>query len=159
MICDEVLASALREQIQAAGSTCEQELDKAIKDADDFDLEVDDVTIDGDQATAKVTGKADGKDEVRDFEFVREGGPGGGDASGESNVAEGERERTARLAGETSYPSRPVLPFVVGAVVAGADRLPPGRVVAVPADRAVQALVEAHRGSQPSARGFSEPSE
>jgi hypothetical protein len=73
VICDEVLASALREQIQAAGSTCEQELDKAIKDADDFDLEVDDVTIDGDQATAKVTGKSDGKDQVRDFTFTREG--------------------------------------------------------------------------------------
>ena len=72
-ICDEVLAKGLREQIEAAGSTCEQELDKAIKDADDFDLEVDDVTIDGDQATAKVTGKADGKDQVRDFTFVKEG--------------------------------------------------------------------------------------
>ena len=104
VICDEVLASALREQIQAAGSTCEQELDKAIKDADDFDLDVEDVTIDGDQATAKVTGKADGKDQVRDFEFVREGKTGGRRTSGRrGNVAEGEREeRAVRLAGETS---------------------------------------------------------
>jgi outer membrane murein-binding lipoprotein Lpp len=72
VICDEVLAEALREQIQAAGSTCEQELEKAITDADDFDLEVDDVTIDGDRATATVTGKSDGEDEQRDFTFVRE---------------------------------------------------------------------------------------
>ena len=73
VICDEVLAEDLREQIQAAGASCEQELDKAIKDADDFDLEVNDVTVDGDRATAKVTGKSDGKDDVRDFTFVREG--------------------------------------------------------------------------------------
>jgi hypothetical protein len=73
VICDEVLSAALREQIQAAGSTCERELDKAIKDADDFELDVEDVTIDGDTATAKVKGRDGGKDQVRDFEFVREG--------------------------------------------------------------------------------------
>jgi hypothetical protein len=73
-ICDEVLAKELRDQIQEAGSTCEQELDKAIKDADDFDLEVEDVTIQGDTATAKVKGRDRGEERVRDFEFVREGG-------------------------------------------------------------------------------------
>ena len=72
-ICDDVLAKQLRDQIQAAGSTCEQELDKAIKDADDFELEVEDVTISGDTATAKVKGSDRGKDTVRDFRFVREG--------------------------------------------------------------------------------------
>lgn len=56
-ICDDVLAKSLRDEIQAAGSDCEQELDKAIKDADDFDLEVEDVTISGNQATAKVKGR------------------------------------------------------------------------------------------------------
>jgi hypothetical protein len=73
-ICDEVLAKELRDQIQEAGSTCEQELDKAIKDADDFDLEVEDVTIQGDTATAKVKGRDRGEERVRDFDFVREGG-------------------------------------------------------------------------------------
>jgi hypothetical protein len=72
-ICDEVLAKELREQIQEAGSTCEQELDKAIKDADDFELDVEDVTIQGNSATAKVKGRDEGEDRVRDFEFVREG--------------------------------------------------------------------------------------
>jgi hypothetical protein len=72
-ICDEVLAADLREQIQAAGANCEQELDKAIKDADDFELEVEDVTISGDSATAKVRGRDGGEERVRDFEFVREG--------------------------------------------------------------------------------------
>jgi hypothetical protein len=72
-ICDDVLAKSLREQIQAAGSDCEQELDKAIKDADDFDLEVEDVTISGNTATAKVKGRDRGEDRVREFQFVREG--------------------------------------------------------------------------------------
>src|SRR5664280_3419309 len=37
-----------------------------------------------------------------------------------------------------------VLALVVGAVVARADRLPPPRVVAIPRDRLLQALGEAH---------------
>jgi hypothetical protein len=73
VICEEVLAKALRDQIQAAGSNCEQELDKAIKDADDFELDVESVEINGDTATAKVKGRDGGEDRVRDFEFVREG--------------------------------------------------------------------------------------
>ncbi len=73
VICDEVLAKDLRDEIQEAGSSCEQEIEKAIDDADDFDLDVEDVTIDGDQATAKVKGRDMGKERVRDFEFVREG--------------------------------------------------------------------------------------
>jgi hypothetical protein len=72
-ICDEVLARRLREQIQEAGSSCEQEIEKAIKDADDFDLDVEDVTIQGNSATAKVRGQDQGEERVRDFEFVREG--------------------------------------------------------------------------------------
>jgi hypothetical protein len=72
-ICNEVLAKQLRDQIQEAGANCEQELDKAINDADDFELEVEDVTISGNSATAKVRGRDKGEERVRDFEFVREG--------------------------------------------------------------------------------------
>jgi len=72
-ICDDLLASALREQVQAAGSTCEQELDKALADSDDFDLEVEDVTVSGSTATAKVRARVGDEDAVRDLGFVREG--------------------------------------------------------------------------------------
>jgi hypothetical protein len=72
-ICDEVLAKSLSDQIAEAGSSCQEEMDKAIKDADDFSLDVEDVTIDGDKATAKVKGKEAGKDVVRTFEFERDG--------------------------------------------------------------------------------------
>lgn len=71
-ICEDVLASALVKQIQQAGSTCEVEIDKAIRDADDYDLEVQDVTITGSTATAKVKGKVGDADQVREFRFVRE---------------------------------------------------------------------------------------
>jgi hypothetical protein len=72
-ICNEVLARQLRDQIQEAGASCESELDKAIDDADDYELEVEAVTISGNSATAKVKGRDRGEERVRDFEFVREG--------------------------------------------------------------------------------------
>jgi hypothetical protein len=73
-ICDDILAKALRDAISAAGSDCKSEMDKAIKDADDYDLTVEDVSIDGDDATAKVKGEVGGKDVVKDFSFVLEDG-------------------------------------------------------------------------------------
>jgi hypothetical protein len=73
VICTEILAKSFSDQIASAGSSCVDEVDKAIKDADDFTLTVEDVTIDGDTATAKVKGKEAGEDQVRTFEFEREG--------------------------------------------------------------------------------------
>jgi len=72
-ICEEVLATSLSDQIKDAGSTCEQELEKAITDADDFELDVEDVTIQGGKATVKVKGREGGAEKVRTFEFEREG--------------------------------------------------------------------------------------
>ena len=72
-ICEQVLAKRLRDQIADAGSNCEQEIDKAIDDADDFELDVEAVTITDNTATAKVKGEDRGEERVRDFEFVREG--------------------------------------------------------------------------------------
>ena len=72
-VCDEVLAKSLRDQVQAPGSSCEQEIEKALKDADDFDLEVEDVTINGNEATARVKGRVGDGDRVQEFQFEREG--------------------------------------------------------------------------------------
>jgi hypothetical protein len=72
-ICDDILAKSFRDAIDQAGSSCAEEVDKAIKDADDFALDVEDVTISGNTATAKVKGKEGGEDTVRTFEFEREG--------------------------------------------------------------------------------------
>jgi hypothetical protein len=73
-ICDDVVATRLRDQIRAAGSSCAQEMKKAIDDADGFALDVTDVTITGDAASAKVKSTSAGKDVVRTFRFVKESG-------------------------------------------------------------------------------------
>jgi hypothetical protein len=72
-ICDELLAPSLREEMAAGGENCEQELDKALQDADDFDLEVEDVTVSGNEATARVRGREADAERVREIELVREG--------------------------------------------------------------------------------------
>jgi len=72
-ICTDIISRALADEIKAAGASCEQELDKAIKDADDFDLTVEKVEVNGDAATAQVKGRVGDKDEVRTFEFERDG--------------------------------------------------------------------------------------
>jgi hypothetical protein len=72
-ICTEIVAKELSDQITAAGSSCDAEMEKAIEDAEDFTLDVEEVTITGDTATARVKGRDRGEDQVRTFEFEREG--------------------------------------------------------------------------------------
>jgi PBP1b-binding outer membrane lipoprotein LpoB len=71
-ICSDILAPQVVDQLDAAGTTCADEMDKAIKDADDFDLEVLSVNVNGDEATAEVRRGDDGP--TATFEFAREGG-------------------------------------------------------------------------------------
>jgi hypothetical protein len=69
-ICTQILARSLVQQLEAAGVRCTDEMDKAIDDADDFDLEVQDVTISGSTATARVRQGDDGPTVT--MEFTRE---------------------------------------------------------------------------------------
>jgi hypothetical protein len=71
-ICSEILARVLVDQLEEAGTTCRDEMSDAIEDADDFDLDVLDVTVDGNQATARVRRGDDGP--TATFEFTRENG-------------------------------------------------------------------------------------
>jgi hypothetical protein len=71
-ICSDILSRTVVDQLEAAGTTCRDEMEKAIEDADDFDLEVQDVTVNGEQATARVRRGDDGP--TATFEFVREDG-------------------------------------------------------------------------------------
>ncbi len=73
-LCADVLAPSLADAMAAGRSTCSQQLDDALKDADDNELTVESVTVDGTTATARVKGRdgADG-DAIRTFEFEREG--------------------------------------------------------------------------------------
>jgi hypothetical protein len=71
-ICSDILARALVEQLEAAGTTCVEEMRKAIEDADAFELEVRDVTVQGAQATARVQRGDDGPTVT--MRFARENG-------------------------------------------------------------------------------------
>jgi hypothetical protein len=60
------------DQLEAAGSDCAQEMQKAIEDADDFELDVRAVTVTGDSATARVQGGDGGPTDT--MQFAREKG-------------------------------------------------------------------------------------
>jgi hypothetical protein len=69
-ICTEVLAKALVDELSATGGNCVDEMDRAIKDASDYDLQVVDVKVNGTNATAQV---AQGESDKRaTFTFVKE---------------------------------------------------------------------------------------
>jgi hypothetical protein len=71
-ICSNILAKTLVSRLDAAGTDCPTEMKKAIEDANDFDLDVRKVTINGDTATAEVRRGSDGPTET--MTFAREKG-------------------------------------------------------------------------------------
>ncbi len=66
-ICADILAASLVDELEGAGSDCQQEMQKAIDDADDFELEVLDVTVTGTTATAEVRRGDDGPTQTMQF--------------------------------------------------------------------------------------------
>jgi hypothetical protein len=71
-ICSDILAKELVQQLRAAGGDCQSEMKSAIQDATDYNLQVANVQVNGNRATARVRqGK---KGEVVTFSFVRENG-------------------------------------------------------------------------------------
>jgi hypothetical protein len=66
-ICKEILAKTLVSQLDAAGTDCPTEIQKAIDDATQFDLNVEKVTINGNEATAEVKQGDDGPTETMTF--------------------------------------------------------------------------------------------
>src|SRR4051794_28968187 len=75
-ICRDVLSTALANKLKSSGSDCTDEVEKLTGDADDFDLEVTDVTVTGTTtATAKVKAhRADDKNATTTFSLVKEDG-------------------------------------------------------------------------------------
>ena len=66
-ICADILAASLVDELEVAGSDCQQEMQKAIDDADDFELEVLDVTVTGTTASAEVRRGDDGPTQTMQF--------------------------------------------------------------------------------------------
>lgn len=68
-ICSRVLSAQLAERLATRGSSCAQELDDAIGDADDFEVDVKGVQVSGTRATATV---ANGDGPAQAVQLVRE---------------------------------------------------------------------------------------
>jgi hypothetical protein len=74
-ICRDVLSTALADKLKSTGSDCAGEMEKVTGDADDFELEVTDVTVSGTTATAKVKARrGDEKNASTTFSLVKEDG-------------------------------------------------------------------------------------
>ena len=74
-ICSDVLARGAVDKLKASGNDCVDEMEKISGDADDFELDVTDVTITGATATARVEARKGGKDDaVTSYTLAREDG-------------------------------------------------------------------------------------
>jgi hypothetical protein len=71
-ICTRIVSSEFAEEL-AAGNTCKDEVERAVADANDWDLEVSDVTVTGTTATAEVRQGEDSEEKTATFEFERDG--------------------------------------------------------------------------------------
>ncbi len=72
-VCAKLLTDRLLAQLKEQGTNCTTAVKEAFKDADSFDLTVEDVTINGDKATVKVI-SGTGSDEKNDtLDLARDG--------------------------------------------------------------------------------------
>jgi hypothetical protein len=71
-ICTQILTPQLAEDL-AAGDECKDEVEQALSDANDYDLEVRDVTISGNTGRAEVRQGDDGRTATLEFERGRDG--------------------------------------------------------------------------------------
>jgi hypothetical protein len=74
-ICNNDLSREFAERLKSAGNDCTSEMEKITGDADDFQLDVTDVTVSGNTATAQVkTRRGTDKDATVTFTLVQEDG-------------------------------------------------------------------------------------
>ena len=67
--------ATLADELKTTGTDCVREMEQVTSDADDFELEVKDVTVTGTTATATVTARKGGKDDAETtFALSREDG-------------------------------------------------------------------------------------
>lgn len=72
-VCTTLLSGALLATLKKQGTNCTTAVDEAFSDADTFDLAVEDVTIDGDKATAKVKSGSGDDAKTDTLNLVRDG--------------------------------------------------------------------------------------
>ena len=72
-ICTQLLAPSLAGRMGASGRTCPKAVDEAVKDADSLDMTVQQVSVNGDTATARVKLETGKKDRIATFHLQRDG--------------------------------------------------------------------------------------
>jgi hypothetical protein len=72
-ICNDVFTKELAASFKAGTSTCVDEVEKVLRDVNDYDLQVQDVTVTGTTATAKVRQGKEGRTATFAFERVGNG--------------------------------------------------------------------------------------
>ena len=74
-ICEQLIASELRDRIKAAGAAdCQSAMDDVLGDADTFELDVKKVTVQGNTATAEVVSDGRTKDRTDTLRLVKQRG-------------------------------------------------------------------------------------
>jgi hypothetical protein len=74
-ICADILSRSLADRVKTSGGDCVSEIDKAIKDVDDFEIDVTRVTITGTTARAEARTRRRGREKQPiTFTLAREGG-------------------------------------------------------------------------------------
>lgn len=73
-LCRDLIARELRAKAAEGGTSCDKEMEKAVKDADSFDLEVEKVSVSGTTATVTVRGDAGRKRRTATVRMVKEDG-------------------------------------------------------------------------------------
>jgi hypothetical protein len=72
-ICSTLLASDIVDRLDARGG-CTKLINRALKDADTYDISVRSIQINGDKATAQVTSKVGNKDRPGTLQLVKQDG-------------------------------------------------------------------------------------
>jgi hypothetical protein len=72
-LCNDLFTAEFADRFKAGSATCVDEVEKAMRDVNDYDLEVTDVTVTGDTATAKVKQGKEGVTATFGFQRVGNG--------------------------------------------------------------------------------------
>ena len=72
-ICTQLLAPSFAGRIGGSGRGCKNAVENAVKDADSIDMTVQQVTVNGDTATARVKLETGKKDRIATFHLQRDG--------------------------------------------------------------------------------------
>jgi len=73
-ICSRDLAASVVKRLEASGTSCKKALEGQLKEIDTYALSVESISVQGQDATARVKSTWSGKESVHEVSFVREGG-------------------------------------------------------------------------------------